>query len=182
VINFIKDKKWPSISKGGPGSGRYPAGSGGNEAPAKESEETYYHGTTEERARSILKEGLIPFKHFEFDVKTRMSELLGGSEGKVFASTDRKNAVTYAKDLREMKGLKVTPAIVTIKIPKNKMISDVPNDLGLAPYFYHIGKIPAKYVESISVFFKGKWTKVKKEINKDDDIIIFYIVANLKED
>ena len=28
MFTKTKDKKWPSISKGGPGSGRYPAGSG----------------------------------------------------------------------------------------------------------------------------------------------------------
>lgn len=112
---------------------------------------TFYHGTTEARARDILKNGFRPGKWKNYD-----KSVYGADPTKVvFVSSKKKVAEHYARDTSFFKGRGSSPVIFTIKVPKGqKLFVDTAPDVkayGKGSAYYKVGAIPKAWIQEAKV-------------------------------
>lgn len=135
--------------KGGPGSGRYPKGSGGHNEIKTVDEQgvthvgdfvEFYHGTSSLRAKKILKEGLR--------IRAVGKQTMGGdSEGNrdyIWLAKRPGSATLYSE-------MHAHPSVVTIRIPSKvyELMNRHDRDSGPDSVWVR-QEIPPKYVHSVS--------------------------------
>lgn len=127
----------PKITAGGPGSGRHP----GN---------VFYHGTTEEMAQKILKEGLKPF----------VNPTYKGQAPAVFVSKDQNDARGWAAVKGRPGSAGKRPVVLTLNLPDSiakKLRKDKAyNEEGPRPGRYYNGTIPAEHITKMEVGSRNK--------------------------
>ena len=149
---------------GGPGSGRYPAGS------------TLYHGTSKAQLKSILANGLQSSRALDDE-----------DAGKVFLTTSKERAeqwaIQVASDWGERNdGSDVEVAVLTVQVPTEHSANLMPDtnqgEMNNAKLdFAHNGNIPKEWIKEAAVARlvdgKGQWLKVLAEAGPHYAIVVF---------
>ena len=185
------------ITEGGPGSGNFghagrPGFVGGSSVSKTSGEEdklntqSFFHGTTMDVVKSILKDGLQPVKASE---RLYSSIFYKGERGDaVYMTSKKEDAQKWAKNAADVVSWKegkssVGVAVIEVRIDKGSVkVDDEAGEFS----FYRVGGIPAKFIKSVWVADRipddtsdfpkfSEWRRVSKSQLAESNQLVLYV-------